>query len=118
MQSSNGGNASMASRWLTLDNFRTIDDSTQPKETWTIPGRAGDVARNGREARVSRVAPDISAGHDRDRVSVTLVFAHENGAGLEAPVRSQLVSPSEPIHSPQAAITRAPSSSDSGIPPP
>ena len=86
----------MASRWLTLDNFRTIADSTQPKETWTIPGRAGDVARNGREARVSRVAPDISAGHDRDRVSVTLVFAHENGTGLEAPVPSRLAPRARP----------------------
>jgi hypothetical protein len=28
MQSSNGGNASMASRWLTLDIFRTIAAST------------------------------------------------------------------------------------------
>src|SRR5665811_206436 len=69
----------------------------RPKETWAVPGRAGDVARNGGEARVSRVAPDVSTGHDSDRVSVTLVFAHENGAGLEPPVRSRLVAPGEAV---------------------
>ena len=83
MQLSNGGNASLASRWLTLDNFRTIAVSTEPKETWATPRRAGDVARNGGEARVSRVTPDISTGHDRDRVPLALVFAHQNGAGSE-----------------------------------
>jgi len=39
-------------------------------------------------------APDIAARHDGDGVALALIFAHQHGAGLEAPVR-QLAAPRE-----------------------
>src|SRR5229473_1148213 len=57
---------------------------------------AGDSPRDGREACVGVLAPDIAARHDGDGVARALIFAHQHGAGLEAPVW-QLAIPREAI---------------------
>src|SRR6266851_6809317 len=49
-----------------------------------VPGRAGDGPRDGREACVGVLTPDIAARHDGDGVALALIFAHQHGAGLEA----------------------------------
>jgi hypothetical protein len=43
--------------------------------------------------------PDIAVGNDGDGVPITLVFANEHSAGLEAPgaIRSRLVAPDETV---------------------
>ena len=48
------------------------------------------------EAGVAALVPDIAAGHDRDGVLLALIFAHQHGAGLEAPIR-QLVARRETV---------------------
>src|SRR5437899_13077336 len=93
------GNAGSGFRLLALDLLQTIDASAHPKEARPTPGRAGDGARDGGEACVGRLAPHVPARNNRDRVPLALVFAHEHGAGLEAPsaVRARLVAACEAI---------------------
>src|SRR4029453_9210178 len=40
----------------------------QPKESRSVPARAGDGPRHGGEARVGRLAPDIAVSNDSDGV--------------------------------------------------
>jgi len=58
----------------------------QPEETRTVPGRACNSPRDGRETRIGRALPEETIGHDSDGVALALVFAHDDGAGLEAAV--------------------------------
>jgi hypothetical protein len=57
--------------------------SREGKEPGTTPGRAGDGAGDGREARVGRALPIKSIGHDGDGVAVALIVATEHSAGFE-----------------------------------
>src|SRR5262249_51223289 len=60
-------------------------------EPGTTPGRAGDGAGDGREARIGRALPVEPIGHDRDGVALTLIVANEHRAGVElAPGRAAL----------------------------
>jgi hypothetical protein len=45
---------------LALDALQTIDAAAQPKEPRATPGRAGDGARDHGEARVGRLAPQVT----------------------------------------------------------
>src|SRR5947209_3075672 len=79
------GAARMGPGSLALAFLHTIDASAQAKEARATPGRAGNRARDGGEAGVGRLAPHVAARTDGDRVPLAPVFAHEHGAGLEAP---------------------------------
>src|SRR5215831_9062441 len=88
----------MGFRLLALTVLQTLDASAQPKEAGTTPGRAGDGARDGGEACVGRLAPDVPAPNDGDRVPLALVFADQHGAGLETPaVHLRLVAPCKAV---------------------
>ena len=60
---------------------------SQAEKAWSIPGRASNGSSDGREAGISPVLPNKAVGHDGDRVTLALVFADEDGAGLETPVQ-------------------------------
>ncbi len=63
-----------------------IAPCAEPEEARPVPGRAGDGPRDRRQACVGVLAPDVAARHDGDGVPLALIFAHQHGAGLEAPV--------------------------------
>jgi hypothetical protein len=73
-----------------------IAPCAEPEKARPVPGRAGDGPRDNRQAWVGVLAPHIAARHDGDGVALALIFAHQHGAGLEAPVR-WLVIPREAI---------------------
>src|SRR5215813_5097210 len=61
------------------------------KEPGTTPGRAGDGAGDGREARIGRALPVEPIGCDGDRVALTLIVANQHCAGFElAPGRAAM----------------------------
>ena len=60
-----------------------VDPKT--KKAGTVPGCTGDSPRDGGQAGIGRLVPDVAICDDRDSVALTLVFAQEHGAGLEAP---------------------------------
>src|SRR5947209_953399 len=67
--------------------------------SWAVPSGPGDRARDGGEAWVCRLAPYVPARDHSDGVALALVFAHEHGAGLEAPrsVGSSLAAARQPV---------------------
>src|SRR5712671_2787739 len=71
-----------------------IAPGAESEEARPVPGRAGDGSRDNGKAGVDVLAPDIAARHHRDGVALAPIFAHQHGAGLEAPVR-QLAAPRE-----------------------
>src|SRR6516225_1815851 len=54
------------------------------KEPRTTPGRAGDGAGDGGQARISRALPIEAIADDGDGVALALIVANEHRAGLEA----------------------------------
>src|SRR6516164_9620302 len=73
----------------------------QREEAGSTPGRAGDGAGDGGEARISRVLPVEAIGDDGDGVALALIVANEHCAGLEAaPWRAAV--PRQPVQEPQA----------------
>src|SRR4051794_37521062 len=60
--------------------MRTI---TGGKEPWPAPGRAGDSARDRREACIGPALPVEAIADDRDGVAPALVVANQHRAGLE-----------------------------------
>src|SRR6516164_6386318 len=71
------------------------------KEPRTTPGRAGDGAGDGGQARISRALPVEAIGDDGDSVALALIVANEHRAGLEAaPWRAAV--PRQPVQEPQA----------------
>ena len=77
----------------TTQVIRSASDRTDPEESWAAPGRTGDGARDGREARVGGVAPHVAVAYDRNGVSLALVFPDQDCADLETSqaIRSWLV---------------------------
>src|SRR6516164_7450445 len=71
------------------------------KEPRTTPGGAGDGARDGGQARVSRALPIEAIGDHGDSVAPALIVANEHGAGLEAAPWRAAVS-RQPVQEPQA----------------
>src|SRR6516162_4649591 len=75
--------------------------SREGEESGTTPGRAGDGAGDGGQARISRALPVEAIGDDGDGVALTLIVANEHRAGLEAaPGRAAM--PRQPVQEPQA----------------
>src|SRR5262249_37891334 len=75
--------------------------SRESKEPGTTPGRAGDGAGEGGQARISRALPVEAIGDDGDGVALALIVANEHRAGLEAtPWRAAV--PRQPVQEPQA----------------
>src|SRR5260370_34591974 len=71
------------------------------KEPRTTPGRAGEGAGDGGEARISRSLPVEAIRDDGDGVARALIVATEHRAGLEAaPWRAAV--PRQPVQEPQA----------------
>ena len=61
--------------------------NTQAEETRSVPSRAGDGPRNGRETGIGCILPNEAIRHDGDGVSFALVFTDEDSAGLETAVQ-------------------------------
>jgi hypothetical protein len=62
--------------------------SRQSEEPGTAPGRAGDGASDGREARIGPALPVEAIRNDSDGMALALIVANEHRAGLEvAPAR-------------------------------
>jgi hypothetical protein len=57
--------------------------SRKREEPGTTPGRAGDGAGDGREARIGRALPVKSIGRDDDGVALPPIVANEHRAGFE-----------------------------------
>src|SRR5438128_7780480 len=112
----------------------------QGEEPGSTPGRAGDGAGDGGEARISRALPVESVGRDGDGMALALIVANEHRAGFEpAPGRAAVarqtvqegqafpIEPAEGLllqtasdHSPQHVLTqtRRRSSSEDNPPAP
>jgi hypothetical protein len=71
------------------------------KEPRTTPGGAGDGARDGGQARISRALPIEAIGDHGDSVAPALIVANEHSAGLEAAPWRAAVS-RQPLQEPQA----------------
>src|SRR5229473_1841790 len=65
--------------------------SRKGEEPGTTPGRAGDGARDGREARIRRPLPVESIGRDGDGVALALIVANQHRAGFEVAPRRAAV---------------------------
>src|SRR6516164_8269228 len=75
--------------------------SREGEEPTTTPGRAGDGAGDGGEARISRALPVEAIADDGDGVALALIVANEHRAGLEAaPGRAAV--PRQSVQEPQA----------------
>src|SRR6266436_9711491 len=55
----------------------------QREEAGSTPGRAGDGAGDGGEARIGRALPVEAIAHDGDGVALALIVAKEHRAGFE-----------------------------------
>jgi hypothetical protein len=65
-------------------NCRLLVDP-KAEEARSVPVRTGDGPRDSREAGIGGLAPDKAIRNHSHGVPLALVFAHEHGAGLEAP---------------------------------
>jgi hypothetical protein len=90
--------------------FAALAGSLEGKEAWPTPGRAGDGARDRREAGKCGSLPLEAVADGRDGVASALVFANENGPRLELATWQALVS-REAFQKPQAVAIKTAKSS-------
>jgi hypothetical protein len=62
---------------------RSAVSSREGEEAGTTPGRPGDRAGDGGQARISGALPVEAVGHDSDGVTLALIIANEHRAELE-----------------------------------
>jgi hypothetical protein len=75
----------------------TLLGAPEAKKARPVPGRPGDGPRDGGEAGIGRLLPDIAVWNDGDGLPLALVLTNKHSAALEAPwaIRSRIVAPQQ-----------------------
>src|SRR6516165_12112553 len=78
----------------------------QGEEAGAAPGRAGDVAGDGRQACICRSLPLEALAPDRDGVALALVIANEHRAGFKL-ASARVATSREAVQKPQTVAVKA-----------
>src|SRR6202521_5383718 len=84
-----------------------VTGTLQGEEARPTPGRAGDGARDRREARIRRPLPVEALAPDRDGVALALILANQHRAGFELATGRAVVS-REAVQERQAVAIKTP----------
>src|SRR5437763_1470050 len=82
-----------------------VTGALQGKEARSAPGRAGDGARDRREAGIGGPLPVVAFASDRDGVALPLILAKEHRAGFELATAGAAV-PREAVQEQQAVAIK------------